>query len=64
VLCGVATAFIVSRWVQSMLFGIVPTDPLVLGCAALVMLLVATLATFLPARSAARTDPNTLLRAE
>jgi predicted permease len=64
VLCGVATAFIVSRWVQSMLFGIVPTDPAVLTAAALVMVMVAAVATYLPARTAARTDPNSLLRAE
>jgi len=36
----------------------------VLGSAALVMVIVATVATLLPARSAARTDPNSLLRAE
>ena len=64
ILCGVATALLAARWVQSMLFGIAPSDPLVLGCAAVVMVIVATLATFLPARSAARTDPNSLLRAE
>jgi predicted permease len=64
VLCGAATAFIVSRWVQSMLFGIAPTDPAVLAAAACVMVVVAAVATYLPARTAARTDPNSLLRAE
>ena len=64
VLCGIVTALLASRWVQSMLFGIAPSDPVVLGSAALVMVIVATVATLLPARSAARTDPNSLLRAE
>jgi ABC-type antimicrobial peptide transport system permease subunit len=61
---GIVTALLASRWVQSMLFGIAPSDPAVLGAAALLMVIVATVATLLPARSAARTDPNSLLRAE
>jgi ABC-type lipoprotein release transport system permease subunit len=47
-----------------MLIGTAPSDPLVLGSAAILMLVVATLATFVPARSASRTDPSSLLRAE
>ena len=48
----------------SMLFGTAPADPLVLVSAALLMLAVATLATFVPARRASSADPSTLLRAE
>jgi putative ABC transport system permease protein len=47
-----------------MLFGTAPSDPLVLGSAALVMIAVSVLATLLPARNAARTDPASLLRTE
>jgi putative ABC transport system permease protein len=47
-----------------MLIGIAPSDPLVLAMAAGVMLVVAIVATLLPARAAARADPTTLLRAE
>lgn len=39
-------------------------DPLILAAAALFMLAVAAVATFIPARSASRTDPSVLLRAE
>jgi hypothetical protein len=64
VLCGIVTALLASRWVQSMLFGVAPSDPVVLCSAALLMVIVASVATLLPARSAARTDPNSLLRTE
>ena len=47
-----------------MLFGTAPTDPLILGSAAIVMLAVSALATFVPARAASRADPSSLLRAE
>lgn len=64
VVLGCTIAAIGGRWVQSMLFGTAPTDPIVLGLAAAVMLLVAGTATFVPARTASRTDPSSLLRAE
>jgi putative ABC transport system permease protein len=64
VLCGCALAVASGRWLQSMLVGIAPSDPIVLGVAAVVMLGVAGLTTFLPARAASRTDPMSLLRAE
>jgi len=64
VLCGCALAVVSGRWLQSMLVGIAPSDPLVLAMAAGVMLVVAIVATLLPARAAARADPTTLLRAE
>ena len=64
VICGSFLAATGGRWVQSMLFGTAPTDPLILGSAAMVMLAVSTLATFVPARTASRADPSSLLRAE
>jgi len=64
VLCGCALAVLAGRWLQSMLVGTAPSDPIVLGAAAALMLLVAALATFLPARTASRADPTALLRAE
>ena len=63
-LCGCFAAILGGRWVESMLFGTAPADPLVLGSAALLMLAVSALATFVPARSASRTDPCSILRAE
>jgi ABC-type antimicrobial peptide transport system permease subunit len=62
--CGAVTAVLAGRVTQSMFVGTSSADPLVLGSAGIVMLLVAVLATWLPAHGASRTDPNTLLRAE
>jgi len=60
--CGAVMAVGAGRWVQSLLFGVQPSDPRVLGAAAGVMLLVAVLATWWPARTASRADPSRLLR--
>jgi predicted permease len=64
VMCGSALAVLAGRWLQSMLVGTAPSDPLVLGAAGILMLFVAVLASFLPARTASRSDPTALLRAE
>jgi putative ABC transport system permease protein len=64
VLCGSVVTILGGRGLSSMLFGTAPSDPLVLGSAALVMIAVSVLATLLPARNAARTDPASLLRTE
>lgn len=64
VVLGLLTAVMAGRGIQSLLFGTTPADPLVLAFASGSMLLVAALATFLPAREAARSDPSVLLRSE
>jgi putative ABC transport system permease protein len=64
VLCGCALAVVAGRSLQPMLVGTAPFDPIVLGTAGALMLIVAGLATFLPARTASRADPTALLRAE
>jgi putative ABC transport system permease protein len=61
---GCLVAAISGRWVQSMLFRTAPSDPVVLGSAAILMLAVSAVATFIPARRASRTDPSSLLRTE
>lgn len=59
---GWIAAVVGARWLQSLLFDTSRTDPLVLGGAAAVMLLVAVAATLVPAVTASRTNPATLLR--
>lgn len=61
---GLALALALGRVAQSLLFQVSPSDPLVLAAVALVLLSVALLASFLPARRASRVDPVSALRAE
>jgi predicted permease len=64
VIIGLSAAFAVTRLVASLLFGLSPTDPLTVALAALLMLIVAALAGYLPARRAARVNPIAALRHE
>jgi predicted permease len=59
---GCVAAVGAGRLIASLLYGTKPSDPLVLGAAVLAMLLIALLATLLPARSASTSDPSVLLR--
>jgi len=62
VVLGLAGGFVTSRLLGSLLFGVETTDlPTFLG-AAVVILLVAALASWLPARRASRVDPAVALR--
>jgi predicted permease len=63
-LCGAAGALALTRVIQGLLYGVRPLDPVVLGTAALLLAAVAALATYLPARRAARVDPMVALRTE
>jgi predicted permease len=62
VIAGITAAAIGGRWLQSLLFDTSPADPVVLGSAGAVMLIVAIAATLAPARAAARANPASLLR--
>ena len=53
-----------SRVLESFLFSVAPTDPLAIGGAALLMLLVSAVACYIPARRAADGDPVEALRVE
>jgi hypothetical protein len=64
VVAGAIAAAIAGRWAQALLFETAPSDPIVLGSAAALMLLVVIAATLPPARSASRADPLALLKAE
>jgi len=61
---GVAGALVAVRSLKSLVFGIGVSDPATLGVVAAVLVCVALVASYLPARSAARTDPLNALRAE
>lgn len=61
---GLPLAFALSRLVKSQLYGVGPGDPLTLGAGALVLLAIALLAAWQPARRASRVDPMIALRAE
>jgi ABC-type antimicrobial peptide transport system permease subunit len=64
VVLGVAVALVAGRFVQTMLFGLKPTDPVTIGLAALILIAVALLAGYLPARRAAKVDPLVALHYE
>jgi putative ABC transport system permease protein len=62
VVLGAAGAAVATRTLKSLLFGVEPLDPLSFIAACVVLLGVAALACFLPARRAARVDPLCALR--
>jgi ABC-type antimicrobial peptide transport system permease subunit len=64
VLIGIAAAAGLTRYVGSMLYGLKPSDPLTLGGAVLLMLGIALVAGWWPARKASRMDPMVALRHE
>ena len=67
-LLGVVTGLLgaagVSRVLSSQLYGVSPLDPISFGLAALVLVGVALLANYIPARRAAKVDPVIALRYE
>jgi predicted permease len=64
VAAGILAALAMSRVVQSLLYGLGPADPMILGGAAVVTLLIAMIAAAVPARRAASVDPLIALRSE
>jgi ABC-type antimicrobial peptide transport system permease subunit len=64
VLLGLAGAWAVSRLLQSQLFGVTGTDPLTYSASALLLLIAAVLACYVPARRAMLVNPTEALRAE
>ena len=61
---GLAGAFALSRYMGSLLFDVRPSDPVAFGAVSVLLLLVALLASWLPARRAAKVDPIVALRTE
>jgi predicted permease len=62
VVIGAVASFAASRLLQSLLYGVGPTDPLAFTGTAVLLVAVSALAGFLPALRASRTDPIVALR--
>src|SRR5262249_47874831 len=61
---GLLVSFAGSRVIASLLYGVGPRDPTVFAATTMLLLIVATLACWLPARSAARLSPLEALRTD
>ena len=64
VAAGVAAALGLTRWIANQLFGVAPHDPLTFAAVAAILMVVALLACYLPARRAVRLDPMVAVRHE
>jgi putative ABC transport system permease protein len=64
IVLGVAGAVVLTRLISSLLFGVAAADPLTFISVAVLFVLVACLASYLPARRAAGVDPIIAMRAE
>jgi putative ABC transport system permease protein len=64
VVLGIGGTWIFSRYLQSHLWGVGRADSVAMGGAAALLFLTAVLASWLPARRAARVDPVEMLRME
>ena len=61
---GLPIALVLARMTQSLIYGVAPRDPVTLIASAIVLIAVAILAAWIPARRAAKIDPMNALRYE
>jgi putative ABC transport system permease protein len=64
VLLGLAAAFVLTRLLSSVLYGVTATDTFAFGIGTLLLMSVAILASYIPARRASKVDPIIVLRQE
>ncbi len=63
VVVGIGSAWAATRLLQGVLRGVTPTDPVTFACVVALLLVVALLASYIPARRATRVDPTRALQA-
>ena len=61
---GIAAAWGLTRFLETLLYDLSPTDPATFAAVAVILGGVAVLATYLPGRRASRVDPAVALREE
>jgi ABC-type antimicrobial peptide transport system permease subunit len=61
---GLGTAAVVTRWMENLLYEVSPLDPQVLLATGVLLVGAALVASWIPARAAARSDPVDALRRE
>ncbi|HUB81331.1 MAG TPA: ABC transporter permease [Bryobacteraceae bacterium] len=61
---GIAGGLLLTRYLKSLLYGVTPHDPLTMASGSLLVVLVALIAAYFPARRAIGQDPITTLRSE
>jgi ABC-type antimicrobial peptide transport system permease subunit len=61
---GLVGAVALTRVMATLLFGVSTTDPMTFAGLSIFLVIVAALASYLPARQAARTDPMEAIRAD
>jgi putative ABC transport system permease protein len=61
---GVGGALALTRFMETLLFGVTPTDPATFISVSVLLAAIAAIASYIPARRATRVDPMTVLRQE
>src|SRR5206468_9756675 len=64
IVLGMVGAYALTRLIATLLFGVAPAHPVTFAAVAMVFVLVAKIASYLPARRAAAVDPIIAMRAE
>jgi predicted permease len=64
IVAGLGLFALVARFLRSLLYGVAPTDPLTLAGASLMLIAIAVLSSWIPARRASRVDPADALRSD